>query len=342
MVKHSVLPRWSGWFSLGGTDYDVVISTSTRLARNVDDVAFGHLLSADEKVALRRRVEQVVSGLDDEFLCIDGEALRPEMVRFYQCRSVLGDHEPPPVSFVTDDERLQIHLGGEDHLLLGAVQGGWNPHESLQNVRSLDQELEEALSFAVSLRLGYLSPRVESTGTGLTSSAVLFLPALHQSGGFEATNSVEERVAIRPLVTDDLHQSALYELSCVARFSEQEEEILRLLADSLERLVHYERKARMRLVDEHRVEMEDAAHRSLGTLKHARSMSCSEAVHHAVVVRLGVACGLLDEPGLDVVTGLVFAADDSAVAVLTPDDGREISLRRAALVRGLLQEDRTR
>jgi protein arginine kinase len=341
MVKHSVLPRSSGWFSLGGTDYDVVISTSAGLARNLDDIPFGHLLSPDDRVALRRRVEQIISGQSDEFLCVDGEALRPEVSRFYETRGTLGDHESVAVSFVTDDERLQVHLGGEDHLLLSAVSGGWDPEDCLERVRALDQALEEALPFAVSLRLGYLSPNIESTGTGLTAAAVLFLPALHQSDGVEEANPAPERVTIRPLFADDLRQGALFELSCTARFSEPEEENLRLLADSLKRLVHYEREARRRLVDEHRGEMEDAVHRSLGTLKHARSMSCSEAVHHAVVVRLGRSCGLLEEPELSTATELLFAVADSSVAVLTPDGEQDAGVRRAALVRRLLQEEKT-
>lgn len=344
MLKHSVVPQHRGWFSFAGDNYDVVVGSAVRLARNLEDLPFSDLLSSsDDQITVRRRVEQVFSALPEEYLCVDGEAVRPAVAQFYRDRGILGSGLQNAFSIITNDEQLQVQIGGEDHLLLTALRGGLAHHDALKQVRRLDQLLEEQLSWAVSLRLGYLSPRLDTVGTGLTAEAIVFLPVLHQGNAIADAEGIRrDRVDIRPYGNGSSQYSALYLLQCRASFPEREEETIALLEESVERLVHYERDARRTLMQDHPVEFSDAVHRALGTLKHARTLSAEEAVEHAAMVRLGAACGVIENPDCSGATDLLFAAEDSSVVVFCSKDDENIDMRRADLMRMLLGESGTR
>lgn len=343
MLKHSIIPGRQGWFSHGGPSYDVVIGTVMRLARNLEDVPFAETLTPEDRLTLRRRTEHVFERLPEEFLCLDGDAVRAELRAFYRARGVLDAAETGAFSILAPDERMVVQVGGADHLLLSALSGGWEPTEALERVRSLDQTLEKELAYAVSLRLGYLSPRIEAAGTGLTAEALLFLPALFQAADAErsvasVTGDAHDRVAVVPYGSHSHRNNGLVTLRCAARFPEQEDETVALLEESVERLVHYEREARQVLQRDHLVEFSDAVHRALGTLAHARTLVRDEAVEQAALVRMGAACGLVDRPDSATATEILFAVEDSAVNVLGTDGESNMDIRRAELVRQLLKD----
>lgn len=358
MLTHAVVPRLEGWFSLGGEDYDVVVATVLNLVRNIEDLPFTDSLASGDALTLRKRVERAFGALPREFQLLDRDALRPEAVRFYNFRGLLLSAAEGAFSILAPDETLAAHVGGEDHLTLSGFAGGWNPAEALQRVRELDSELEEQLSWAVSLRLGYLSPRIETAGTGLTAEAILFLPALRQGAGASVLDEAaeeapagrsgrtapisipRERVEIRPVAAGAFQESSLYRVRCRARFPEQEEETLALLEETVNRLVHYEREARNRLLDEHRLTVGDAVNRARGLLSSALTLTQEEALAQAALVRLGTVCGFFESPGAAAATMLLYAAHDDAVALLGEEGEVSPDVRRARLI-GSFLESRT-
>lgn len=352
MLSHSAVPRREGWFSRGGEDYDVVIATCLSLARNVEDLPFPHALTPEDSLTLRKRVEHTFATLPEDYLLLDNDAIRPDLARFYRNRGLLSAAEPGCFSVLAPDDSLTVHLGGDDHLLLAASRGGWDPAGTLVAVQALDRELEEHLSWAVSLRLGYLSPRVETVGTGLIAEAVLFLPALAQGSEDGAAviavaNTVAntaanaaERVAVVPLRAGTLPESSLYRVRCVAHFPEREEDTIALLEESVRRLVHYEREARSVLAGEHRLAVSDAVHRAWGLLGSALALTRQEAVAQSALVRLGAAAGLIESVDIVTATVMLFAADDDAVAILAPpsQEGESLDERRAALMKSIIRD----
>ncbi|WP_083914786.1 hypothetical protein [Alkalispirochaeta alkalica] len=347
MLIHRALPSRQGWFSHDGKEGDVVVATTMELSRNLADLPFNGKDRDGPNLEVRRRVEEAGTALSGDYYAIDGVRLRPELRRFFLARGVLAGEGDRAFSIVSPGEEEMIRLGGEDHLVLQGTSGGWNPGAAQEKASRLDRFLEERLSFAVSLRLGYLSPRLHRAGTGLTAGAVLFLPALHQGaqglprrakeGGLQGS----PRVMIRALSgEEDLHPS-LYRLTCRASFGESEEETTAELAALVERLVYYERKARDLLLRDHRQELEDAVHRALGVLAFARVLSRREAMEQIGLVRLGAVCGLIEGVVLREVTNLFFAACDSSVVVFSEkknENNREsLDVPRAGLIREMLK-----
>ncbi|TVR69157.1 MAG: hypothetical protein EA427_09025 [Spirochaetaceae bacterium] len=358
MLTHTIIPRLEGWFSLGGEDYDVVVATSFHLARNIEDLSFTDTFGPDDAVTLRKRVEQTFLNMPGEYRLLDHDTLRPEAIRFYHSREMLRYVEAGAVSILSPDDTIAVHLGGEDHLTLTSFTGGWNPEEALHRVRVLDHGLEEHLPWAVSLRLGYLSPRVESVGTGLVAEAVLFLPALRQGAGIPAARGLDtdgtatggkrvggplpglsqDRVEIHQVSSGAFLESSLYRVRCRARFPEGEEDTIALLEETVQRLVHYEREARERLRGEHLLTVSDAVNRARGLLGSALTLTQEEAVAQAALLRLGASCGLIESPGPEGATVLLYAADDDAVALLGDGEGASPDERRARLIGSILRD----
>lgn len=351
MLTHNALPAEPPWFTFTGPDYDVVIATVMTLVRNVEDFPFRESMTRDDNLQFRKRVEQAFTGLPGEYVFLDGDAMRPERVRFHHRRGYFPTPEPGAFSILSRDGTTVISLGDDDHLVLSSFAGGWNGTEALSRVRALDQALEEHLSWAVSLRLGYLSPRVDAAGTGLVAEAVLFLPALSKGGVsvesvVAADEALRNRIEVRPELpggreSDAAQSTALFRCCCPARFPEKEEETLSVLEECVGRLVHYEREARRAVEAAHPLDMADAAHRALGTLHHAVKLTGDEAVASAVLVRMAVASGMMGGPELARVTELLFSMDDESVDFLHttggPDDASG-DVRRALLIREILSD----
>ncbi|WP_159438788.1 hypothetical protein [Alkalispirochaeta americana] len=347
MLIHRAVPSPQGWFSHAGPDSDVVVATIVELGRNLADIPFNEGAGEAERREVRRRVEQAGTALPEEYYVIDGPRLIPEVRRFFSVRGILAGEEETSFSIVSPGEEEMIRLGGEDHVTIQGTSGGWAPEMAQEKASLLDRLLEEHLSYAVSLRLGYLSPHLHRVGTGLTAGAVLFLPALQQGAqglprqGKGIPPKGSSRVLIHPLPGEDGIHPSLYRLACPASFGESEDETAAELATLVERLVYYERKARDLLLQDHRHELEDAVHRALGVLSFARVLPRHEAMEQIGLVRLGAACGLIDGVACPEVTNLFFAACDSSVVVFSEkkDENTRESLdaRRAMLIREMLR-----
>ncbi len=339
MMQYSVVPRRGGWFSRAGESYDVVIGTKLRLLRNMEAYPFRDTISAEDALALRKEVEHLFAGFPEEYICLDGDAMRSEHRDFYRDRGILDSTRDGAVAVITRDERVQVLLGEEDHLEIAATDGGWTGRDTLNRVQAMDRRLEDSLHWAVSLRLGYLAPRVETVGTGLIAEALLFLPALQKREEVTAVEGIpRDRVSVQPARAGTVGHDALFTVRCAAVFPEEELRTVTMLEETVERLVHYERDARDVLVKRHTLEFSDAVHRALGALSHARTLSLSEALDETALIRLGSVCGVIDFPDSVTATELLFQADDSAVQVLNEDHQESLDVRRATLMRRSLTD----
>lgn len=338
MIHHADTPRVSSWYSLDGPHRAIVLSSHVGLNRNITDVPFQHRLDDTGVLELRRIVDAAFYAIDEEFFVVDGGAIGEELRLFYEDRGVLVAGDRPGVSYVSPKRDRIVRLGVTDHLRISGFAGGFDLEGARHRATELDTLLEEQLEYAVSIKLGYLSPDIKRVGTGLTAHVLLHLPALEHSEGLKLPEEPsDERIVLNRYGGDEAGNGSLYSIACPAEFRESEEETIAALAGFAERLLHYEQEARHELVRRHGDELADTAGRALGTLRHARRIAADEAIDLVSVLRLGVSQALIDDVTLDDVSDLLFLCRDSSVKVLdTNTDADDIDLRRAELMRRLL------
>ncbi len=338
MIDHTAAPRVSSWYSLDGPDRDVVIVSQASLNRNIAHIPFSHLLDRAGTLSLRRRVEGVFHHLSGEYVLLDGESMKPSLREFYEDRGMLVSGDSPGYSAVSSDGTVLLRLGTSDHLRLSGFAGGLDLETAQTRVVGLDEELEGHLEYAVSLKLGYLSPDIQRVGTGVMATTLLHLPALEHSEGLNIPEEKgSQRVSINRYGGMVDRNSSLYAVAHIALFGESEGETVTELEDFTRRLVHYEREARKVLLSRHGDELADTTLRALGTLRYARSFSADEATELLSTVRLGVALELIGEVSLSDITDALFVCRESQVATLEmKDDTVSTEAARAALIRNIL------
>ena len=305
-----------------------VLSARVRLGRNLSGIRFSHKMDDHDRLELRRRVETAFSALHADFIVLDAETMEPAERAFYQYRGLLG--AATRLTVLQNDGLGFVRIPDDDHLGLYATCAGLDLSRAHQTAAALDAELEHQLSYAVSLRLGYLGPNVLGVGSAVTAAVMLHLPALQ----------LEQGTPVIP-IGDDLRLkaagpegAAMYVLEIANRNRGDHEGLIQALGEQAEALVDYERDARQRVIAERRGELEDATYRALGTLRHARRLSIVEAYNALGLLRFGMIGGLLPGDGLDRVTELLFSVHESQVQILVAET--DIDQARAKLVREAL------
>ncbi len=344
MLSHTVETRREGWFAWEGPEYNTVISSRVRLARNLTTFPFTHRLTGAQRLELRRTVEEVLQQIEQEYAVVDAATLHDRTRRFFEGRGLLSAEDG--LTFLSLDERIALRLAMTDHLRIHGFAGGLDLGTATASARSLDHELEKKLDYAVSMRLGYLSPMVDRVGTGLSASVMMHVPALAHSEEREAIGDQlvgpeSDRITVRRFGTGEQSAASLHVFSCYATLGETEEETLAVLERFVRRLLHYEQAARDQLHAHHGEDLIEAASRAYGTLLHARRLGVEEALELLSVVRMAAVDGKINEVEARDSTRLLFLVQDSQVAALEDDDAAPIEERRARLVRSVLTKSKS-
>lgn len=279
---------------------------------------------------LRRRLERAAADLDAPWHILDGDALPRTVGNALTAWHILPAAEGSPSddlsrnhAIVGADVRTIMHTTGVDHLRVVHHAAGTDGAAALAALQVLDSELEAHLHFAVSLRLGYLSPDIDHAGTGLRARALLFLPALHRSGAVVPAHdrpghpAPSDTAAVRPLAIAGQPVDSLYTLTVNGKRSSSEEEVLSQLAEGIRPLVHYECEARQLLLQRHGEEIQDAAYRGWGTLTQARRLERAEMEDLAAMTGFAASAGVLTGTDPRRVLELLFLSSDAVVSFVT-------------------------
>ena len=291
------------WLS-GGADSDVAISTRVRLARNLATHPFPSVASEQAREEVFIRAERAIQAVLPEWVVLSMRDLGEAQAALLRERRLLS----PGLSAGSLGAGLAGRPGGrdsvmineEDHLRLQTLRPGLDLESSLQSVLGLAHGLEESLSFARCRQLGYLTTCPSNLGSGLRASVLLHLPALAWA---RAMPEVVRKVGgaggltLRGLYGEESAvESPFLQLSNQVTLGQDEETLVQSVTTVANSLVAWERRARVRLLADHREALEDAVWRAWGALRHARLMSAEEAVELLSLLRLGQLTGVLAEP----------------------------------------------
>ena len=90
----------------------------------------------------------------------------------------LADGARPRGILISPEERLSLMVNEEDHLRLQTMTSGFQLADAWGAADRADDELSQALDFAFSEEIGFLTACPTNTGTGMRASVLIHLPAL--------------------------------------------------------------------------------------------------------------------------------------------------------------------
>jgi protein arginine kinase len=300
----------SPWMDGAGELSEVVISSRVRLARNLKDISFPHLMeeTAAKKVrdTVFSAIEEInkkgswshllpvdlsqVSGIDRQVL-VEKHLMSPQ-----HAQEGLGKGLA-----VSKDEKVSIMVNEEDHLRIQCLYSGLELEEAWITASGIDDLLDAQLDFAYDANIGFLTACPTNVGTGLRASIMVHLPALTIREEVARVIGAVNKVGfvVRGLYGEGTAgKGNVFQMSNQVTLGHDEKEIIDNLSVVAKQVIAEEKRAREALQKSKRVELEDRIMRSLGILSNARIMTSSEAVRLWSDVRLGVDLGFI--PGLSV------------------------------------------
>lgn len=290
--------NYVGWMDADkGPESDIVISSRIRLARNLTQMPFPHLLDSDSGAKVLSLIKEAWSKSDlkdfdlitfDQLAAIDREILVEKHL-------ISPEHAKTDSEFrgllVNKDGSTAIMINEEDHLRIQCLLPGLQINECYQKAKELDDKLEAHLDFAFDEKRGYLTSCPTNVGTGMRASVMLHLPALSITGN---TNRIFQNVSqlgmtVRGLYGENSEMLGnFFQLSNQVTLGQTEEDIINNLMVIATQIVEQERLMRKKLYEENKHQLEDRICRAYGILTNAKIMTSNEALKHLSDVRLGV------------------------------------------------------
>lgn len=322
------------WYEKSGTEGDVVISSRIRLARNLRDYPFPHLLNIQQKNEIANKVKNALEN-SNSYIAKSFNFINMARLSAIEASSLVERHLISPAFakeragkylLITDDETISIMINEEDHLRIQVLSEGLSIKEAYETADKIDTLLDSALGFAFHNKLGYLTQCPTNLGTGLRASVMLHLPAL-QSGG--VINRLEDNLSKIGLILRGTFgegsdaQVGLYQLSNQVTLGLSEETAIDNLRSVAMQIINNEREARNEACK--RLDTQDYIMRCLGTLKYAKLVDNRECLSTLSSVRMGVAEKIIEGITLDKINSLMV---EMQPATLTKITGKELTAQQ--------------
>jgi protein arginine kinase len=346
MILDDLLNTTGEWLRGTGPESDVVVSSRIRLARNLADFPFTNRASPMQKgeieALIRERLAKI-NGVGEgqlQYLQVHNlNALEREFLRERQLisREHVGAEGPRGVAFEKRETR-SLMVNEEDHLRLQVLRSGFVLDEAWEDSDKLDDLIEERVAYAYSEEFGYLTACPTNVGTGMRSSVMLHLPALHYTKQLEKVFRALQKInlAVRGLYGEGTRASGdFYQISNQVTLGKSEQTILREIKEVIPQIITYERVARQALLSENKMMVADKVARAYGTLRAATMMTTEETMELLSTVRLGIQLNLIEDLKMAAVNELFLQTQPAHLQRLRGAalEGDERNIARAAYLR---------
>lgn len=289
------MAKISPWVSQA-KEIPVEMSSRIRLARNVRELPFPHMVKDEE-------MTQMIETLNDTLS--DFKQVNLEELKFEDKALLVEKHLISPLftergrlSYINDDESVSIMVNEEDHIRIQAMGAELSLDEIYEKASELDDRLESKLDYAFDDKYGFLTACPTNVGTGLRASVMLHLPALSLGNRIQRVSNNLNRFGftLRGIYGEgSVPLGHIYQLSNQLTLGQSEEDIIKSLNELKTRIIEEEIEMRSIMNNEHLIKAKDSIFRSYGILKYAHTISLKEAANHLSNIKLGADLGFLSE-----------------------------------------------
>lgn len=300
MTRKKLLLKHSAWMM--ETDSPVVISSRLRLARNLEDFPFPHVLDQEGAVRVEQAVVLVLTnvevGQDLAYLPLTdlNDVERQVLIEKHLISPDLGGAAGARGVALAPDHRYAVMVNEEDHVRIQVLLPGNQLLEAHRLADELDDVMEAKLNFAYRERMGYLTACPTNVGTGLRASVMVHLPGLVMMKQVQQVLGALARLGfdVRGLYGEGSQASGhMFQISNQITLGKSEEDIISQLNAVTGQIVEHEYQARQLLQAQTPLVLEDKVWRARGALQNARLLSSEDAINLLSHDRLGSDLGLL-------------------------------------------------
>lgn len=314
MTFESIVQSIPVWLNDEGPESSIVISSRTRLARNIAGYWYTHRADKDKLGEIVNEVLEAAdiagfnqddffrnSDLDDikKNIFIERHLISPALAAATGNRGVL----------VKDNESCSIMVNEEDHLRIQCMKAGFDPMAALEEIADIEKKLACSLSFSYSRDYGYLTACPTNFGTGFRVSVLIHLPALVLTK--EIQRVIRSAGQLGMVVRGYRGEGSdvvgnMFQISNQSSFGKTEYDIVQSLMTAVRQIIEYEMNTAEMLMKEAKHQIEDKIWRSIGILKTARVLSTHEFINLCSAVRLGIHLRILDTPDIKILNELMI------------------------------------
>lgn len=340
------------WLELkNSTEYDdTVISSRIRLARNLFVFKFPKYISKDEAKDVSDIIINAINRIDpDEEFSINAiknlnSLDKRVLVEEHIISSELVDNQDISYYITNEKNNINLMINEEDHLRIQVLYPGFELYEGYELARELDDKLEKYLSFAFDMDFGYLTSCPTNAGTGMRASSMLHLPGLKYSGLIEGFKDSLGKlgIAVRGVYGEgSVAIGDMYQISNQKTIGFSEMEIIDKLDNIIIKIIHEERNARLRLMEEKSNFIKDKIFRALGILKYSRIIDSIEALNNLSLVRMGIYLNLYNKLSYEKITNLMFAVQKFNILKYKNSirSARDENILRADFIRNFFERE---
>jgi protein arginine kinase len=301
MTLDDMVRRHGSWLE-AGIDEGPVISSRIRLARNIEEYSFPGWACEEENHAVWNQTTDIFQSMEKTFMAWgmkDTPSLDKEILfERHLISQELAQQDDSCGVFVSSDECLSIMVNEEDHIRIQSLQPGLNLQGAWQAADAIDDELETQLTYAFSPKLGYLTSCPSNVGTGMRASVMMHLPALVLMEEMDPViNGISKiGLAVRGMWGEGTEAAGnMFQVSNQITLGRREDEIIAHLEQIVLELIEHENNARIRLLNERSIIVEDHVARAFGILSNAKLITSGEALNLLSTLRLGLDLGMVDQ-----------------------------------------------
>jgi len=302
MTIDDLLKQDSEWLKGTGPNASIVMSSRTRLARNVEKMPFSNRADRKQLEDVLAQVREAalsvnflknatffrlkdISEIDRQFL-VERHLMSPEHARDVGYKGLIVDPK----------EIVSIMINEEDHMRMQVLQSGLSLMECWRIADEIDTELSKKLPYAYSSKWGYLTACPTNSGTGLRGSVMLHLPALVFAGQI---NKILQAIAklglnVRGFYGEGTEATGnIFQVSNQASMGMTEEDLIDSINKIISQALSREESTRKSLVLSSKEALTDRVSRAYGTLKSAHIISSNETITLLSAIRLGIDLGVV-------------------------------------------------
>ena len=325
------------WYKDSGKDYDVVISTRVRFARNLANFRFPNIMSNKEKFNVIEKLNSCIDTSKYKLLKMkDIDEVTQESLKEKHLISKEFIGNDCGAIITNEDNSIVTMVNEEDHLRIQSFGAGFCAKDCYKKLKEFTDELNEKIEFARNDNYGYLTSCPSNVGSGMRVSVMLHLPALAKLGLLNKlfSQATDIGMSVRGMYGENSTGSGnLFQISNQRTLGMTDENIISNLEAVITTIIEQERKARS-VIKESSYLTEDEVYRAYGILKYSRSISVEESLTLLSKVRLGVSMEIIKEITLNKVSSLMVDVQDSSLQLILKETiSDDENVKRAEYIR---------
>ncbi len=263
-----------------------VLNYKITIIRNFDSIPFVNKLTSEQKDMLDGELSSFLEKRKKIFKTDKLSNIPSSEVDLMRNNGLLDvaiQDGKTKISYTNDTVIVFNHI---NHVTI--IGTGTDILKIFKRIVEVEQKFIDFSPYLVNTRYGYMSPRINNCGLGLTLSVLLHLSGIAKSGKFEAMKSIayERGYGIDTWYSDS-ENADFYAVSSRLNYGLTENELIERFIAGIKDILIMEKEI---LNDYYydNSDIDDEIYRSIGILKYARKLSNGEMISHLSTIRTGL------------------------------------------------------